>query len=59
MSSNTAVKCGVVELHDGAFAVRLGRGWVAFGVPYRSLADYIADMCNSRLEDNYDTERTF
>lgn len=41
--------CEVIELFDGSFAVKLARGWVAFGIPYRPLAEAICDMCNSAL----------
>lgn len=41
--------CEVIELFDGSFAVKLEDGWVAFGIPYRKIADEICLMCNQAL----------
>lgn len=42
--------CEVIQLFDGSYAVILGRGVVAYGIPFRTVAESIRDMCNDALE---------
>lgn len=45
-------RCSVIQNFDGTWTVGLGKGIVAWGVPYKPVAQAIADLCNSRLEES-------